>query len=298
MPTCRRTKKRLIVHHMQLDCDLGPHSPLAARVAKGLAGYRRLGVAFSGGVDSSVLLALAARSLGPPQVVALLGVSASLAVDERRAAHEIARFIGVTLAEVPTRELDDPAYRSNGPDRCYHCKSELFARIDADLAPSFDLDAIAYGENADDVRRLDRPGSRAATERGVLSPLAEAGATKDDVRQMARLFGLLCADKPAAPCLASRIPHHEDVTREKLRQVDAAESLLRGLGFTDCRVRHHGATARVELPVSEIPRATSEPLYSAIISGVEQVGFDLVTVDVNGIQSGAFTLTEIARAHG
>ena len=260
-----------------------------------LSGVGRLGVAFSGGVDSALLLALAARTLGADQVLALLGVSASLAVDERVAAHEVARQIGVAVVEVTTYEVDRPEYQANGPDRCFHCKDELFHRIDDEVVAAHRLDAVAYGENADDARRPDRPGSQAATSHAVLRPLADLGLRKADVRSLARQLGLSVADKPAAPCLASRIPHHEPVTPEKLRQIDRAEAGLRALGLRDLRVRHHGDVARVELLAEDLPRAVTEPLRSEVVDAVRAAGFRFVTVDLSGIQSGAFTLPLVTR---
>ncbi|MCU7730184.1 ATP-dependent sacrificial sulfur transferase LarE [Actinoplanes sp. KI2] len=266
------------------DTDLA-----ADAVARQLSGVRRLGVAFSGGVDSSVLLALAARALGRDRVVAVLGVSPSLAADERTAAHAVAGQIGVPLIEVTTHEGDRPEYRANGPDRCFHCKQELFTRIDATVAVEHDLDAIAYGENADDVRRTDRPGALAAAAHGVLTPLATAGLAKADVRRIAHELALPCADKPAAPCLASRIPHFSPVLPGKLSQVERAEAALRRLGFADLRVRHHGEVARLELPPADLPRAAAEPLRSRIHQAVTAAGFRYVALDLAGIQSGAFT---------
>jgi uncharacterized protein len=260
-----------------------------------LDGIRRLGVAFSGGVDSSLLLALAAEALGTDQVLALLGVSASLAADERLAAHEVARGLGVAVVEVTTYEGDRPEYQANGPDRCFHCKDELFRRIDDEVLAAHRLDAVAYGENADDARRPDRPGSQAATDHAVLRPLADLGLTKADVRALARQLGLSVADKPAAPCLASRIPHHEPVTPAKLRQIDQAEAALRALGLSDLRVRHHGDVARVELLAQDLPRAVVEPLRSELVAAVRAAGFRFVTVDLAGIQSGAFTLPLVTR---
>ena len=260
-------------------------------VAQELAGVHRLGVAFSGGVDSSVLLALAARVLGPADTVAVLGVSPSLADSERRAAHAVADFIGVAVVEVPTYEQDLPAYQANGPDRCFHCKDELFSRIDESVVGTQRLDAVAYGENADDVRRPDRPGSLAARAHRVLRPLADAGMTKDAVRRIARELGLPCADKPAAPCLASRIPHFSPVDPAKLAQIERAEEALRSLGFSELRVRHHGGTARIELATADIERALSPSLRPAIESAVLAAGFHTVRIDPRGIQSGAFTLS-------
>lgn len=262
-----------------------------ARTAELLAGIGRLGVAFSGGVDSSVLLALAVRVLGAGRVVAILGVSPSLAAAERTAAHEVARFIGVPVVEVATQEGDRPEYQANGLDRCFHCKDELFTRIGEGVVTAHRLDAVAYGENADDAIRPDRPGSRAATNHRVLRPLADAGWDKIAVRRLARAWQLPCAEKPAAPCLASRIPHHELVSPEKLRQIDEAESALRALGFADLRVRHHGDIARIELPAEDLVRAVADPLRAAVRRAVRGAGFRFAVVDLAGMQSGAFTLT-------
>jgi pyridinium-3,5-biscarboxylic acid mononucleotide sulfurtransferase len=264
------------------------------RLARLLADVNRLGVAYSGGVDSSVLMSLAARLLGPANVVALLGVSPSLASDERAGAHEVAAAVGVPLVEVATHEGDVAAYRRNGPDRCFHCKDELFSRISDEVVDRLGLDAVAYGENADDARRPDRPGSRAATAHAVLRPLADLGLTKADVRALARELGLPNADKPAAPCLASRIPHYAEVDPAKLAQVEAAEHALRTLGFVDCRVRHHGDIARVELPEEDLVHAVSPSVRGPVIAAVRAAGFRFVTIDLAGIQSGAFTLPLVA----
>lgn len=271
-----------------------PTAELAERVTAALGSPSRLGVAFSGGVDSAVLLALAARALGPARTLAILGVSPSLAQDERRAAHEVSATIGVPLVELETHEGDSAEYRANGPDRCFHCKNELFTRISDDVAERYQLSAIAYGENAEDALRPDRPGSRAASNHRILRPLADAGLDKAAVRQVARELGLPCADKPAAPCLASRIPHFQEVTPEKLRQVEAAEAAVRALGFSDVRVRHHGDVARLELPVGELPRAASE-VRQPMVDAVRAAGFRFVSLDLAGIQSGAFTLPLVRR---
>ncbi|MFJ2029183.1 ATP-dependent sacrificial sulfur transferase LarE [Streptosporangium sp. NPDC087985] len=270
----------------------------ADRVASLLAGAAPLGVAFSGGVDSSVLLALAVRTLGADRVVAVLGVSPSLAADERTAAHEVAAFIGARIVEVETYEGDRPAYRANGPDRCFHCKDELFTRISDRVVATHGLSAVAYGENADDAVRPDRPGSRAAASHRVLCPLADAGLGKSTVRAIARALGLPSADKPAAPCLASRIPHFEEVSPEKLAQVEEAEKALRSFGFADSRVRHHGDVARIELPAADLVRAVSPGIRERVHSAVKAAGFRFVTLDVAGIQSGAFTLPLVAVTHG
>ena len=258
------------------------------------AGTGRLGVAFSGGVDSTLLVALAQQALGPERVVAVLAVSASLAARERREARRVAAHLSVPLVEVVTRELDDPAYRANAADRCYFCKHELFQRIDDDLAAAHGLVAVAYGENADDVRRPDRPGARAATDHGVLRPLADAGLTKDDVRRLARQLGLPTADKPAAPCLASRIPHHTPVTAQALQQVERAEQALHDLGLDELRVRHHGDLGRVELgPAALAAVRGDDALHDAVVAAVVGAGYARAEVDDQGLQSGAFTMLEL-----
>jgi pyridinium-3,5-biscarboxylic acid mononucleotide sulfurtransferase len=276
----------------------GPDQQAVDQVLEGLSGHQRVGVAYSGGVDSATLLALSVRALGPQRVVAVLGVSPSLARDERSGAHEVAAFIGAPVVEVRTHEGDNPAYQRNGPDRCFHCKDELFTRIGDEVVAQYGLDAVAYGENADDARRPDRMGSRAATRHLVLRPLAQAGLDKAAVRRVARVLQLPCADKPAAPCLASRIPHFEEVSPEKLAQVEAAEAGLRALGFADCRVRHHGDVARVELVPGDIARAASLPLRDLVEQTVRAAGFRFVAVDLAGIQSGAFTLPLVEVGRG
>ena len=259
-----------------------------AGVTDRLAGIGRLGVAFSGGVDSSVLLALAVRALGADRVVAVLGVSPSLAADERAAAHEVARHIGVAVVEVTTHEQDVAAYRANGPDRCFHCKDELFTRITDEVVTAHRLDAVAYGENADDARRPDRPGARAAVTHRVLRPLADAGLDKAAVRAIAHTLALPCADKPAAPCLASRIPHFSEVNPEKLRQIELAEAALRRLGFAELRVRHHGEVARIEVPEVDLDAVVAK--REAVIEAVQAAGYRWVALDLAGLQSGLFTL--------
>lgn len=282
---------------MELDTS-DPAALLADRVAACLpenvrSGTGLLGIAYSGGVDSATLVAIAARALGPDRVVALLGVSPSLAATEREIARAVAGDLGVPVVEIETHEGDNPAYVANGPDRCFHCKDELFTRIDAGVVDELGLAAVAYGENADDARRPDRPGARAAANHRVLRPLAEAGLGKGEVRRVARWLGLAVADKPAAPCLASRIPHHEPVTPEKLRQVEQAEAGVRRLGVGDCRVRHHGDVARLEVPVDEIGVVVTR--REEILAVVRAAGFRFVALDLGGIQSGAFTLPLVTR---
>ena len=268
--------------------------PGATAKPPGGAREPRVGVAYSGGVDSTVLAALTARAVGHENTVLLLGVSPSLAKRERRLAHRQAEQLGLRLVEVATNELANPDYAANPVDRCYHCKDELFSVLDTKVVDELGLDAIAYGENADDAARPDRPGSRAAKEHRVLHPLAEAGVTKADVRSIAVELGLSSALKPAAPCLASRIPHGEPVSAEKLHAVDLAEDAVLAAGFSDCRVRHHGTIARIEVPSDEFHLVADEGLRTRLLTQVRAAGFDHATLDLGGIQSGKFTLTLLA----
>lgn len=271
---------------------------LADAVSAQLRGVQRLGVAYSGGVDSAVLLALAVRALGAENVIALLGVSPSLARRERRLAHQVAAVIGAQVLEVRTQEGENPEYRKNDAARCFHCKDELFTRIDDEIVGAQALDAVAYGENADDATRHDRPGAGAATRHRVLRPLSVAGITKAQVREIARALALPVADKPAAPCLASRVPFGQQVTPEKLRQIDDLEDAVYAQGFSDCRVRHHGEVGRIELPTDELPRALEPDVRAALLAAGKEAGFAHVTVDLDGIRSGLFSLQIVGRGAG
>lgn len=234
-------------------------------------------VAYSGGVDSAYLLWRSYQEIGN-QVLGVLADSPSLARTERAAAIRLAHEHGLPLRILETGEMDNPDYRANPPNRCFFCKAELFSRMEA-LAEAEGFDTLAYGENADDVA-ADRPGSLAARTFSVCAPLREAGLGKADVRTLAALAGLQVADKPASPCLASRIPHGQEVTPEKLARVEAAESILRSLGLKIVRVRHDQATARIQVAPGEIPhlRATAETWLKPILA----LGFNAVEVDPNG----------------
>lgn len=258
----------------------------------------RVGVAYSGGVDSAVLAALTARSIGADDTVLLMAVSPSLARRERTMAHRQASQLGIRLVEVETKEVDNPDYAANPVDRCYFCKDEMFARFEDGVIDELGLAAVAYGENADDAKRPDRPGARAAHEHAILRPLATAGATKADVRAIAKELGLPSADKPAAPCLASRIPHGEEVTAEKLEQVDRAEDAVFAAGFSDCRVRHHGDIARIEIPSDEFELIADDARRNELLAAVRAAGFKHAVLDLAGIQSGAFTLQILSARPG
>lgn len=240
-------------------------------------------IAFSGGVDSTFLLKVALEELGH-RAVALTAISASVAPAEKRAARELARTLGARHIEVDSRELDDPRYARNPTDRCYFCKSELYALCER-ARGELGLAAVVDGFNADD-RADHRPGHLAARENAVFSPLAEVGLTKDEIRAWSRRLGLPTWEKPAMPCLASRIPYGTEVTRERLAQIAAAESELRQRGFRELRVRHHGDIARLEVGASELARFTDAELRTAIQRAIKAVGFKFVVLDLEPFRSG------------
>lgn len=242
-------------------------------------------VALSGGVDSAVLLALAAQALGPARVLAVTGVSASLAAPELEDAARIADALGVRHEAVATRELERPGYAANLGDRCYHCRTELFETL-ARIARREGLGAVAYGAIADDLGD-DRPGMTAATERGILAPLLDAGFAKDDVRALAAALGLHVQDKPASPCLSSRIPAGSPVTAEKLAQIDRAESALKGLGLRRFRVRHHDEIARLEVDDQGLEALDDPHLRAEAVRRVKAAGFRFVALDLEGFRSGS-----------
>jgi len=241
-------------------------------------------VAFSGGVDSAFLAATAHRVLGP-RMLAVLADSPSLARRDMEQACAFARSLNIPLQVVATDELERPEYQRNDANRCFHCKDELFAVMES-LGAKLGFTMIAYGMNADDTRDF-RPGQRAAEQHAVLAPLAEAGLTKLEVRALAKAAGYPLWDRPAAPCLASRVEYGRTVTREVLEQVERAEEGLCQLGFREFRVRHHGDLARVEIARAELPRALSMEMLDAITAALKQAGYQYVTLDCTGFRSGS-----------
>jgi uncharacterized protein len=244
----------------------------------------RLMVAYSGGVDSAFLAATAHRVLGD-KMLAVLADSASLARRDMEQASAFALSLGMPLRVVETQELDKPEYARNDANRCFHCKDELFATMKT-LGATLGFTSIAYGMNADDTKDF-RPGQRAAEEHEVLAPLAEAGLTKLEVRALAKEAGYALWDRPAAPCLSSRVEYGRTVTREVLEQVERAEESIRQLGVRELRVRHHGELARVEIARNELPRALSMEMLDAITAALRQAGFQYVTLDCTGFRSGS-----------
>jgi uncharacterized protein len=241
-------------------------------------------VAYSGGVDSAFLAATAHRVLGN-KMLAVLADSPSLARRDMEQACAFASSLEMPLQVVATEELEKPEYARNDANRCFHCKDELFAAMKA-LGSKLGFASIAYGMNADDTSDY-RPGQRAAEEHDVLAPLAEVGLTKLEVRALAKAAGYTLWDRPAAPCLSSRVEYGRTVTREVLEQVEKSEESLRHLGFRELRVRHHGELARVEIARAELPRALSMEMLDAITAALKQAGFQYVTLDCTGFRSGS-----------
>jgi len=241
-------------------------------------------VAYSGGVDSAFLAATAHRVMGG-RMLAVLADSASLARRDMEQARAFAESIGMPLRVIETEELDKPEYARNDANRCFHCKDELFNAMKA-LGAELGFARIAYGMNADDTRDY-RPGQRAAQEHEVLAPLADARLTKQDVRALAKAAGYTLWDRPAAPCLSSRVEYGREVTREVLAQVEQGEESLRGLGFRELRVRHHGELARVEIARAEMQRALTMEMMDAITAALRKAGFKYVTLDCAGFRSGS-----------
>jgi uncharacterized protein len=244
-------------------------------------------VAYSGGVDSSLLLKLALDELGPDQAVAVLANSPAYPESEQEQARELARGLGARLIEVDTEEVDLEAYRRNQPDRCFHCKEELFGTLEP-VQERMGLRWLAYGATADDAGD-HRPGHGSAVRRGVRFPLLEAGMAKPDIRAAARKLGLPNWNKPSFACLSSRVPHGTEITTDMLRQIDRAEAALKELGFAQVRVRHHGEVARIEVDASELGRLVEQ--REAVVEGVRRAGYTFVALDLEGYSTGSLNRT-------
>ncbi len=251
------------------------------RLREAVGDLDRVVVAFSGGVDSGLLAYVATEVLGPERVLCATAVSPSLAADERVACRDLAADWGLRWQEVVTDEMASAAYRVNDPDRCFWCKDAL---MDV-LVPLADQTSstVLLGVNVDDLGD-HRPGQEAASRRGARFPLVEAGLTKEEVRDSARALGLAVWDKPAAPCLASRVPYGTEVSVGVLGQVERAESSLRRLGLADLRVRHYGDLARIEVPVVDLEVVLGR--RAEVVAAVQAAGYRYVTLDLEGLRSG------------
>ncbi len=245
----------------------------------------RVVVAYSGGVDSTFLLNAAVDTLGTEKVLACTSVGPAEPGNILERARRAAESIGVELLVVEAGEMEDPKFTANNPDRCFHCKSRLCHRL-LDVAQERGFENVVFGTNYDDLDDF-RPGNQAIKAFGVRSPLAEAGLTKDEIRQLSRQAGLPTADQPASPCLASRLPYGLEVTEQRLKQIDQAETFLRSLGFVEFRVRHHDMIARIEVRPQEIAKAVAEPIRSQVVERLKSLGFQFVTIDLQGFRSGS-----------
>ena len=241
-------------------------------------------VAFSGGTDSAYLAYQASSVLGD-RALCVTGDSPSYPARHRKIATDLADQFHLRHQFIVTAEIDNPDYRANAPDRCYHCKHELFTHL-TKLARELGMAAVMDGANADD-RGDYRPGRRAARELGVLSPLDEADLTKDEIRELSRLAGLPTWNQPASACLSSRIPYHSEVTPEKLRTIERAEEVLQSLGFRICRVRHHDNLARVELGPDEMMRALDPAVRETLVREIKAAGYQYVALDLQGYRMGS-----------
>ncbi|MBI1826852.1 MAG: ATP-dependent sacrificial sulfur transferase LarE [Planctomycetes bacterium] len=242
-------------------------------------------VAFSAGADSTLVLKIALDVLGPSRVLAVTGRSDSLASAELDDASRLAEQLGAEHLVIHTDEFQNPNYTSNPTNRCYFCKTTLYTHL-SDVREKRGFKHIINGVNADDLGDY-RPGLLAATEHAVRSPMVDAGLTKADVRELSRRLGLPTFDKPASPCLSSRIPYGEEVTPAKLRMIELAERFLRELGVSECRVRHHGNTARIEVPQSCFAMLSDPQAASRIDALFRSLGYTYVTLDLRGLRSGS-----------
>ncbi|UCE65617.1 MAG: ATP-dependent sacrificial sulfur transferase LarE [Candidatus Zixiibacteriota bacterium] len=245
-------------------------------------------IGFSGGVDSTLILKASVDALGKENVWAVTGDSESLMPEELPLCRELAANLGLengNFMEIKTDEMSDPDYRKNPVERCFYCKTELFGKL-REIAKKVGADHILDGSNADDISDW-RPGRKAAGMLNVVSPLAEIGITKNEIREIARELGLPNWEKPSMACLASRIPYGSEITKEKLFQVAEAERFLKSLGFTQVRVRHHEKMARLEFLKTELGRVVENGLIDKINSRLKSIGFTYVTLDLQGYRSGS-----------
>ncbi|OFV98207.1 MAG: TIGR00268 family protein [Acidobacteria bacterium RIFCSPLOWO2_02_FULL_61_28] len=256
----------------------------AGVLSEKLCGLGSALVAYSGGVDSGYL-SWAARQVLGDQMLAVLADSPSLAAFQKRDAIQFARDYGIPLEVIRTDEFDNSDYTENAPDRCFHCKDELFGKL-AEIARERGLASIIYGVNADDTRDF-RPGHRAAAQYGVRSPLLEAGLNKAEIRELARQAGLPVWDRPASACLSSRIPYGTPVTIQNLKKVEDGEDALRQLGFRQFRVRHHGELVRIEIAPEELPKALDPQMAQKFTEIFKKLGYKYVTLDLEGYRTGS-----------
>ena len=273
-----------MVSHGEVSSIQEISDPKLSRLVDVISPLGKVAVAYSGGVDSTFLLKACQDVLGG-DALGVLAHSESLDRNEYRSALKVAESMGIPIRTIETREYENSEYRKNDSRRCYHCKSELFSKV-VEFAAREGIPHVLDGSNLDDLSDF-RPGKLARDEKGVRSPLQEAGLTKAEIRRHSRLLGMPTWDKPAAPCLSSRIPYGSEVTEKKLRQVEAAEASLRALGFRELRVRHHDEIARIEIPPEEFSRLLVDSTRQQVLFRMKEVGFLYVTLDIQGFRSGS-----------
>jgi uncharacterized protein len=254
------------------------------RLLESLRGVDSLLIAFSGGADSAYLAWAAHLALGA-RALAVTAISPSYSAHDREQAEAFVRLVGLRHEFIETRELEDPLYIANNPDRCYHCKQELFTQMEKLLAER-GFAAMAYGINADDTQDF-RPGHRAAAEHRVLTPLLDAGLNKAEIRLLSRRVGLPTWDRPASACLSSRVPYGTPVTVETLARIERGEAILREFGFRQFRVRDHGELARIEVAPEELPRALTAQMAATLAERFKPLGYTYVTIDLEGYRQGS-----------
>jgi len=268
-----------------MDDPAATEHPKYKRLAELLGELGRVAIGFSGGVDSTFLAAAAGDCLGPEKVLLVTALSETYGPRERADSERLSEQLGLERLVMETRELEIPAFRDNPPDRCYHCKKELFGEMARLVASRGDY-VLCDGSNADDVGDF-RPGRRATRELGVRSPLQEAGLTKDEIRKLSRAMGLPTWNKPAYACLSSRFPYGTGISAELVRRVGACEEELLRLGFAGCRVRHHGQVARIEVPPERIGEFAAPEVRQRIVERFKALGYAYVALDLQGYRTGS-----------